>query len=117
MTATYRVLFHLPDEAPERHAQVLRNVENLLKDFAPGEVEVEIVANAGGLMAFSAEQSTVQAHVARLAERGVDLAACSNGLGACNLTPDQLLPNVRVVSSGVGEIVRKQADGWLYLRP
>ncbi len=117
MSARYRVLFHVPDAAPERHAQVLRNVENLLNDFAPGEVEIEIVAHAGGIWALSAEHSTVAEQLGMLSTRGVDIAACNNGLTGCNLAPTQLLPNVRVVSSGIGELVRKQAEGWLYLRP
>ena len=117
MPATYRVVVHLPDADTVRHALVLRNVENLLNDFAPGEIEVEVVAHAGGILAFAAEQSTVAEQVSRLTTRGVDLAGCSNAMAGCQLTERQLLPGVRVVNSGVGELVRKQADGWIYLRP
>jgi intracellular sulfur oxidation DsrE/DsrF family protein len=33
------------------------------------------------------------------------------------LGPDDLLPQVHLISSGVGELVRKPAEGWANLRP
>lgn len=113
----YRVLFHLADADPAKHKHVMQNVENTLNDFGPGEVEIEVVANAGGITAFAAEQTTIGAQIAHLAEQGVDLAACANSMRGHQLTPEQLVPNVRIVSSGTGELTRKQAEGWGYIRP
>ncbi len=117
MEPKYKVLFHLPDSTPERQEQVLRNVENLLNDFPVGEVEVEVIAHAGGISAFSADASTTADKIEGLSTRGVCFSACSNAVRNAGLTSESLLPNVRIVSSGIGEIVRKQAEGWIYLRP
>ena len=52
-----------------------------------------------------------------LAANGVRFVACRRSAQRLGLTPDDLLPQVRLVNSGAGELVRKQAEGWAYLRP
>jgi intracellular sulfur oxidation DsrE/DsrF family protein len=43
-------------------------------------------------------------------------AACNNSLINRKIDKSALLPFVTVVPSGVAELVKKQAEGWQYLR-
>ncbi|MDA8184025.1 MAG: transposase [Actinomycetota bacterium] len=52
-----------------------------------------------------------------LVERGVSVIACSTTMRQHGVAADQLLAGVRVVPSGVGQLVRRQRAGWAYLRP
>lgn len=113
----YRVVFHLDEPRKGRADQVFRNIENLLDDLGENNVEVELVANGGGVKAFVKGPDSHAEQVERLAAKGVHFAACAHSLSQLEIARDTLLESVEVVSSGVGELVRKQAEGWAYIRP
>jgi intracellular sulfur oxidation DsrE/DsrF family protein len=48
---------------------------------------------------------------------GVQVSACENTMRGQKLAPADMHPNVSYVPAGVTEIVRRQQDGWAYLRP
>ena len=50
-------------------------------------------------------------------KKQVRFCACANSLRSLGLRKEELLDFVEVVSAGVGEIVKKQAVGWAYIRP
>jgi intracellular sulfur oxidation DsrE/DsrF family protein len=45
----YRVVFHLDEPRNDRADRVFRNIENPLDDLGENNVEVELVANGGGV--------------------------------------------------------------------
>jgi len=45
----YRVVFHPDETRKDRADRVFRNIENLLDDLGENNVEVELVANDGGV--------------------------------------------------------------------
>lgn len=99
----------------ERQSTILRNVLNLRADLGP-DVPVELVAHGPGVVLLTWE-SGLQAGVAQLVAVGVRPVACLNTLASRALTPDDLLPEVGTVPSGVGHLARRQLEGWAYLRP
>jgi intracellular sulfur oxidation DsrE/DsrF family protein len=113
----YRVVFHLDEPSKSRADQVFGNIENLLADLGESNVEVELVANSGGVKALVKGPASRAEQVQRLAAKGVLFAACAHSLGRLEITRDALMEPVEVVSSGVGELVKKQAEGWAYIRP
>jgi intracellular sulfur oxidation DsrE/DsrF family protein len=113
----YRVLVHLDESNHARVTLVLNNIDNLIADLGQGNVDVELVANGGGVNALLSGSNEQAGHIAMLAARGVRFAACANSLHHLNLSPEALLAEVDVVPSGVGELVKKQTEGWSYLRP
>ena len=52
----------------------------------------------------------------KLADGGVAFVACENTMRKKKITKEQLLPFVTTVDSGVAEVVRKQEQGWSYIR-
>jgi uncharacterized protein len=96
---------------------VLANIENLLADLGEGNVQVELVVNGEGIMALLRVPGQNASKVERLASRGVRFLACDNSLRAMDVAQEALLAGVEVVSSGVGHLVHRQAEGWAYLRP
>ena len=112
----YRVLFHLDECGKARAGLVLTNIENLLLDLGDN-VEVELVANAEGVQVLLKAGNPLVPQLERLATKGVRLVACANALRAAGIDKDALLAQAEVVPSGVGELVRKQAEGWAYIRP
>lgn len=52
-----------------------------------------------------------------LVKSGVRFLICQNSLNVYNLTKEAMLDVVGFVASGVGELVKKQAEGWAYIKP
>lgn len=109
------VVFHLDEADPARQALVLGNMVNLLAELG-GDTPLELVANGPGLEALLLAAPLAD-QVGRLVDRGVSVVACANTMRQRGVSVDRLLPGVRVVPSGVGQLVRRQREGWAYLRP
>lgn len=113
---TYRVLFHLDEADRAKHESVLRNIRNLLDDLGADKTQVELVTHGQGLDLLTGQTDQGE-RVRELIEQGVTVAACNNTLRERHIPAERLLPGVTIVSSGVGELVRREAEGWLYVRP
>ena len=109
------VVVHVDEAAETKHEAVLRNISNLMDDLGTGTT-VEVVAHGPGIglvLKDSPYADTVQGLIAR----GVVIAACENTLAMKSIPPSSVAPGVITVPAGVGELVRKQREGWAYLRP
>lgn len=115
--AKYKVIFHIDEPSKGRADQVLMNITNLLNDLGDGNVEVELLANGGGVRALTKESEGLAEQVEALSKRGVRFVACQNSLDHLNMRETDLLDLVAVVPAGVSELVKKQMEGWAYIRP
>ena len=119
----YKVIFHLDEPSKGRADQVLMNITNLIDDLGDDNVEVELLANGGGVRSLAkesegqAEQVRQASLVEALAKRGVRFVACAHSLEHLKMQRTDLLDLVEVVPAGVSELVRKQREGWAYIRP
>jgi intracellular sulfur oxidation DsrE/DsrF family protein len=113
----YRVLFHLDEPSKGRADLVLENIENLIDDLGEGNVEIELLANGGGVSSLLKDPDVHGDAVRKLAPKGVRFVACAHSLEWLKISRERLLDEVEVVPAGVGELVRKQAEGWAYIRP
>jgi hypothetical protein len=55
--------------------------------------------------------------IRHLAKQGVKFLVCANLLKHLEIPTDELAPGVEIVPAGVSELVKKQSDGWAYIRP
>lgn len=110
----YRVLFHLNDEG--KVEETLTNIENLLNDIEE-DIEVELVIHSKGVYPFKKDKNAHRIKVQKLLDKDVKISLCSNTLHDLHLELEDFIPGVTIVSSGVGEIVRRQKEGWLYIKP
>lgn len=113
----YRVVFHVDEGNEARVGMALKNIENLMADLGEDNVQVELVTNGRGVSALVKTPNPHQAQIEALAAKGVRFTACANSLRQADITADALLGTVEVVPSGVGELVKKQVQGWAYIRP
>jgi intracellular sulfur oxidation DsrE/DsrF family protein len=113
----YRTIFHLDEEQPEKVVFVLNNIINLLDDLGNQNVDVELLVNGPAVKAFKAEDNPILDKISKILQQSVVIALCNNALRSHGLDPASMLADAIVVPSGVGELVRKQAEGWAYIRP
>ncbi|MBP1448674.1 MAG: DsrE family protein [Thermoproteus sp.] len=110
-TAPVRVVVQISD--PAKVEQALASLKNLIAGM-PG-AEVEAVFHQDAVEAVL-KGSPHGAAVRELVEAGARVVACMNSLKARGLSPRDLAEGVGVGEAGVVEIVKRQAEGWAYLR-
>lgn len=113
----YKVIFHIDESFKARAKQVLANITNLLDDFGEGNVQVELLANGDAVRMFLNIPDNFSEQIRSLVKRDVKFVACAHSLDHLNLTSAELIDVVEIVPAGVSEIVKKQMDGWAYIRP
>jgi intracellular sulfur oxidation DsrE/DsrF family protein len=114
---TYRVIFHLDEDSEEKINEVFNNLRNLIADLGQENVEVELLTNGKGVMAMRRENESNGLRIRNLARQGVKFAVCANSIRHLKIDPDELAPEAEIVPAGVSELVKKQSDGWAYIRP
>ena len=113
----YHVIFHLDEDSEEKVSEVFNNLRNLLTDLGEENVAVELLTNGKGVEAM---RNTYESNVLRihhLSKQGVKFTVCANSIKHFGIAPDELVPEAEIVPSGVSELVKKQAEGWAYIRP
>jgi len=111
-----RVVVQVSDSDPARWTLALNNVRNIQKDVGADKVEVEMVAFGPGLGMLK-EDAPTAIRVEEAIGAGVKVLACRNTMEAQKLSEKDLVLGVGTVQAGVVEIIRKQSEGWSYLRP
>ena len=111
-----RVVFQVSEADPARWNLALNNVQNLQQDLGADKVAVEIVAYGPGIGMLKSDAVT-SARISELVKRGVVVQACQNTMRSQKLERADMNPDVGYVPAGVVEIVKKQQDGWAYVRP
>ena len=111
-----RVVMQVSDSDPGKWNLALNNARNLQSDLGASNVEIEIVVYGPGIGMLKAE-SVVGNRIGEALASGVKVAACENTMHGQKLTKDDMLNGIGYVQAGVVEIMRKQQEGWAYVRP
>ena len=111
-----KVVFQVSDNDPGKWGLTLNNAQNLQTDLGAQTVDLEIVVYGPGIAMLKAE--SLQANlIADAIKNGVKVVACENTMKAVKLTHADMLPNIGYVPAGVVELMRKQQQGYAYIRP
>lgn len=114
-----KVLFHVNEN--ERWNIALGNITNLIKDVGEENVEIVVVANGPSVAAFIDEEKIKI--MKGLSEKNAQFLACKNSLnkmcadGIICINVDSLPSFVKVIPAGITEIIRKQHEGYAYVKP
>jgi intracellular sulfur oxidation DsrE/DsrF family protein len=114
-----KVVYHVSNSDVATGA--LNNIRNHLN--ASPSAKIVVVTHGAGIDflvdgAKNANGNPYDIPVQELADRGVEFKVCKNTLDARKLDKSRMLPEVKVVPSGVAEVARLQAEeGFVYLKP
>ena len=111
-----RVVVQVSDADPARWHLALNNAKNLQDALGANKVMVEIVAYGPGIGMLRFDAPT-NSRVTEAAKNGVTIRACENTMRNQRLTRADMHPMITYVPAGVVEIVKRQQQGWAYLRP
>ncbi|SCA57465.1 conserved exported hypothetical protein [Candidatus Terasakiella magnetica] len=96
---------------------VYYNAINMQKFYGTDNVKIAIVFYGPGIRPLLKESAIAAQRVKSLQDYEVEFIACNNTLTTIGKKPEDLLPGVRVVTSGIAEIVEKKIKGWHYIIP
>ena len=114
--APTRVVVQVSDADPARWNLVLNNVKNLQDDLGANNVTIEIVAYGPGIGMLKLD-SPANSRITDAAKAGVLIQACENTMRNQKLVRADMHPNATYVPAGVTQIIKRQQEGWAYLRP
>jgi intracellular sulfur oxidation DsrE/DsrF family protein len=115
-TRSTRVVVQVSEADPARWNLVLNNVANLQDELGAANVQVEIVAYGPGIGMLKFDAPT-NSRVSDAVKAGVAIQACENSMRNQKLLRADMHPGVSYVPAGVVQIVKRQQEGWAYLRP
>jgi len=95
-------------------AAVFRQINNA-RALEPN-LEIEVVFHGQAVRSLLMVDKTFEARVKAVKERGVTVAVCNNSLKRLNINPSELMSETTIVPSAVVELIKKQSEGWSYLK-
>lgn len=108
------VVIQLNESSPDKHRAVLRNIKNLMDEMP--DLHVELVVHGEGI-ALVTHGSEMAEPVSQLIDRNVTVAVCKNTLKMKKIDETTLLPGMTFVDAGIAELVRRQMEGYAYVKP
>jgi intracellular sulfur oxidation DsrE/DsrF family protein len=112
----HKVVIEVSVSGSIAYGTILNNAENLEKAFGPGNLQLELVCHGNGLDMLLPGSPKLAARIKALQKMSAVFAACSNTMKGRHIVLSELVPGAVGVDSGVAEVVRKEEDGWAYLK-
>jgi len=112
----YKVVLQVSDADPAKWNLALNNARNVQEDLGKGNVDVEIVAYGPGLGMLKAD-SKVADRLAQALDSNIGLMACENTMRNTKVTKADMYGGIHYVDAGVVHIMKRQREGWAYVRP
>jgi intracellular sulfur oxidation DsrE/DsrF family protein len=112
----HKIVIQVSDNDPAKWNLALNNAKNVQDDVGAANVDIAIVAYGPGIGMLKLESPTGM-RVADAMKANVRVVACENTMRAQKLGKEDMLPAIAYVPAGVTEIMKKQGEGWAYLRP
>lgn len=111
-----RVVIQVSDNDPAKWNLALNNARNVQEDLGAANVDVEIVAYGPGL-AMLRDDSKVADRLAQALDKNVGLLACENTMRNQKVARPDIYAGVKFVDAGVVHLMKRQREGWSYIRP
>ena len=111
----YNVAFDLTSSDPEVHARVIRWI-NLITEADP-KAKIVVVFYGKSLNMVTKEKSSVADDIQKaVAANKATFKVCEVAMKVHEINKSNLLPGVQTVPDGIYELVKKQAEGYGYIK-
>lgn len=110
----YKAVWDISSSDTALQATVFRQINNVRAQIP--DVEVEIVFHGKGVFAVMKDSTQFKERIKIAKDKGVNIVVCNNSLKRLNIDPNQISSDVLVIPSAMAELIKKQADGWSYLK-
>jgi len=112
--AEHKIVFQLTSADTTVHKMLVRQLSNVLS-AAPNS-KVEVVCHGPGITMLTTLKTIVHPKITELKGKGIEFVVCENTLAERKVTKEEIVPEAAFVKAGIIEIVKKQEEGWSYIR-
>jgi intracellular sulfur oxidation DsrE/DsrF family protein len=112
----HKLVLQVSDNDHAKWTLTLANAKNVQFYLGAKNVDIEIVAYGPGINMIKLE-SLVGAGVSDAIAAGVRVVACESTMTVQKLTKGDMLPSLLYVPAGVVELMARQRQGYVYIRP
>jgi uncharacterized protein len=113
--SVHKVVFELTSDDPKIWETLINNVENVKKELGP-KTQIEVVTHGNGLGLLLKTNTALKERISKQTSEGVKYLACENTMKRKNVSRSDLFEFVGTVPAGLAEIIRKQKEGWAYVK-
>lgn len=110
----HRVVWDLSSADTTSQAAVFRQINNARNEIP--DLEIEVVFHGQAVLAMIKDSTQFADRIKIAKAKGVTLAICNNSLKRLKIDPSQIKSEGTIVPSAVVELIKKQTDGWSYLK-
>jgi len=97
---------------------VISSANNVMKFYGPENTEVVIVAYSQGINSLlKGRDLSIRKRVEALMTYDVEFIACGNTMRTLKIDKKELLDDVEIVTAGIVELIERQLQGYIYIRP
>jgi hypothetical protein len=114
--APHKVIFQVTDGDSKKWNLTLVNALNVIAELGQKNIVMEIVVYGPAIDMLRIE-SEVAPRVDEVITKGVNVVACENTMRGDHITSADMLPGIRYTRSGVVHLMKKQKEGYAYIRP
>ena len=111
-----RVVFQVSDGDAAKWNLTLNNAKNVQQELGVDKADIEIVAYGPGIGMLKADATTSN-RILEATKSGIQVVACENTMTTQKLTKADMNPAIGYVRAGVVELMKRQDEGWAYVRP
>ena len=113
-TPSSKVVLHLQTGDTLVHRTVVAQINNLKKSMP--DLTIELVCHGPGLEFLLKEKSRYVNRLEKMKLKDVSVVGCEYTMSQRNYKKEDLVPFALTVPFGIAEIVKKEAEGWLYIK-
>ena len=115
-SAPAKVVFQISDGDAATWNLALSNVKNVQHELGAINVQIEMVVYGPGI-GMVRDDALSANRVTEAVQSGVNILVCENTMTGLKLTPADMHPLVGYVKAGVVQLMKRQSEGWAYIRP
>ena len=109
-----KVVWDLSDGDTTTSAGVFRQINNALVQVP--DLQIEVVFHGPAIYMLVKDTSVFISRIKLAKGKGVVLSVCNNSMKRFKIDPSQLVEESAIIPSAIVELVRKQSEGWSYLK-
>jgi intracellular sulfur oxidation DsrE/DsrF family protein len=111
-----KLLIQMSEADPAKWNMALNNAKNVQDELGAANVDIEIVAFGPGIHMIKFD-SAANSRVSEAMKAGIAIVACENTLRNLKISKSDIIAGASYVPAGVVQIMRRQGEGWSYVRP
>lgn len=114
-TPAHRIIMQLSTNDTLAWKGLMINLRNLKAGWGDS-LAICVVAHGPGLDLLTRGKTTQEEKIRQFRQLGIEFIACENTMKERQVPRESILPEASFVRMGIAEIVRRQEQGWSYIK-